>query len=58
MTVTPDLNFEVSRRIKEEFDNGWDYYALHGQLISVPRVAAQRPDPDALSWHNENCFRG
>ncbi|MEX1152958.1 HNH endonuclease, partial [Parvibaculum sp.] len=58
VTVTPDLDFEVSRRIKEEFDNGRHYYALHGQKISPPQDAAQRPDPAALSWHNEHCFRG
>ena len=33
VTVTPDLRFEVSRRIKEEFDNGRHYYALHGHKI-------------------------
>jgi HNH endonuclease len=27
VTVTPDYHFEVSRRIKEEFENGRDYYA-------------------------------
>ena len=58
VTVTPDLHFEVSRRIKEEFENGRHYYALHGQRISAPQDASQRPDPDALTWHNENCFRG
>jgi putative restriction endonuclease len=58
VTVTPDLHFEVSRRIKEEFDNGRHYYALHGQPINVPKEAGQRPDPAALSWHNEHCFRG
>ncbi len=31
VTVTPELRFEVSRRIKEEFENGRDYYALHGR---------------------------
>jgi putative restriction endonuclease len=31
VTVTPQLRFEVSRRIKEEFENGRDYYALHGR---------------------------
>jgi putative restriction endonuclease len=30
VTVTPKMRFEVSRRIKEEFENGHDYYALHG----------------------------
>ena len=58
VTVTPDLDFEVSRRIKEEFENGRHYYALHGQRISAPQDASQRPDPDALTWHNEHCVRG
>ncbi len=58
VTVTPDLNFEVSRRIREEFDNGRHYYALHGKQIEPPKEIDQRPDPRALAWHNENCFRG
>jgi putative restriction endonuclease len=58
VTITPGLNFEVSRRIKDEFDNGKHYYALHGQRIIVPENAIQRPDPTALTWHNEHCFRG
>ena len=58
VTVTPDRRFEVSGRIREEFDNGRHYYALHGQPISVPDTAILGPDPAALTWHNENCFRG
>ena len=58
VTVTPDLNFEVSRRIREEFDNGKHYYALHGLRIAVPERQDERPDPGALAWHNEHCFRG
>lgn len=57
VTVTPDLRFEVSGRIKEEFDNGRHYYALHGQTISSPQSISQHPDPYALTWHNEHCFR-
>jgi putative restriction endonuclease len=57
VTVTPDHRFEVSRRIREEFDNGRHYYALHGHRISAPDAASQGPDPAALAWHNENCFR-
>ena len=49
VTVTPDLHFEVSRRIREEFDNGRHYYALHGQRITVPDLASQRPDSGALA---------
>jgi putative restriction endonuclease len=58
VTVTPDLHFEVSRRIREEFDNGRHYYDLHGQSINTPTAAAYRPSVTALTWHNENCFRG
>lgn len=57
VTVTPDLKFEVSPRIKEEFENGKHYYALHGAPINVPKIAGQRPDHVALSWHNEKCYR-
>ena len=56
VTVTPDLHFEVSRSIKEEFENGRDYYALHGKRVSAPKDHAMRPDPQKLRWHNENCF--
>ncbi|MHB1765794.1 MAG: HNH endonuclease [Gammaproteobacteria bacterium] len=58
VTVTPDLRFEVSRHIREEFENGHDYYALHGRNIRTPKRIRERPDPHALTWHNENCFRG
>jgi putative restriction endonuclease len=58
VTVTPNFHFEVSRRIREEFENGRHYYALHGERIRTPQEAVQRPDLAALSWHNEHCFRG
>jgi putative restriction endonuclease len=49
-------HFEVSRRIKEEFENGRDYYALHGSEIRLPRKAADRPAAAALFWHNEERY--
>ena len=58
VTVTPNLKFEVSRRIREEFENGRHYYELNGQQIIVPDNKSQRPDPGALNWHNEHCFKG
>jgi putative restriction endonuclease len=58
VTVTPELRFEVSRRIKEEFDNGRHYYELHGKPIFAPENIARRPDAEALRWHNEQAFRG
>jgi putative restriction endonuclease len=58
VTVTPDHHFLVSRRIKEEFENGRDYYALDGSLIRLPQNPLERPDAGALSWHNEVRFQG
>ncbi len=58
VTVTPDLNFEVSRRIREEYENGRHYYALHGKRIHAPESLVERPNPVALTWHNEHCFKG
>jgi putative restriction endonuclease len=58
VTVTPELHFEVSRRIKEEFENGRHYYELHGKPIRPPDDALRRPDPEALRWHNEHAYRG
>jgi putative restriction endonuclease len=58
VTVTPDLHFEVSRKIKEEFDNWRHYYELHGKPIYVPTDALRRPDPEALRWHNLHAYQG
>ena len=57
VTVSPDLRFEVSGRIRDEFENGRDYYALQGRRIFVPGSIETRPDPAVLDWHNQNCFR-
>ena len=58
VTVTPSLNFAVSRRIREEFENGHEYYDYDRSEILVPKEPEHRPDPDALMWHNENVFKG
>ena len=56
VTITPQLKFEVSTRIKEEFENGRHYYELHGHAIAVPDNPTFAPDVSALSWHNEWRF--
>lgn len=58
LTVTPDLHVEVSKRIRAEFSNGRQYYAMDGQQISVPASPYARPAPAFLRWHNEQVFRG
>ena len=61
VTITPDLHFEVSRRIKQEFEDGRQYYELHGREIALPddrTIWGSRPDRAALEWHNGNRFLG
>ena len=58
VTVDSDSSFVVSRRIREEFENGRDYYALHGRTIAPPVSEAAKPDPAMLEWHNEHRFKG
>jgi putative restriction endonuclease len=60
ITVTPDrLEVEVSKRIREEWENGRDYYRFQGaKLPFAPRAAADCPASEFLRWHNENRYRG
>jgi len=58
VTITPDYRFDVSKRIKEEFENGRDYYVLKNRLVRIPDSSDSRPDPLALDWHNNERFLG
>ena len=58
VTVTPDLRFEVSRKIREQFENGRNYYSLHGSKVYVPEKPLPTPEAEILEWHNENRFQG
>jgi putative restriction endonuclease len=58
VTVTPTLTLEVSPRLKEESENGREYYAHHGkELRCRPADAANFPSREFLQWHNENTFK-
>lgn len=59
LTVTPGYRVEVSRRIKEDYENGRDYYARQGQpLVTLPADSRDRPANSLLRWHNENVYLG
>jgi len=58
VTINPDMKFEVSRKIREEFENGIDYYRLHGAEIRVPDDPLNRPDREYLEWHNTKKYNG
>ncbi len=59
ITVTKDLKVEVSKRIKEEFENGREYYKFHGSgLYNLPQREQDNPGRDFIEWHNERVYRG
>jgi putative restriction endonuclease len=58
ITVTPQHRIEVSRRIKEEFANGHEYYSSHGKAIHLPDASELRPSASFLEWHNQNVYLG
>ncbi|MFH1277039.1 MAG: HNH endonuclease [Candidatus Eisenbacteria bacterium] len=57
VSVTPDLRFHVSNRLREEWKNGATYYPFEGRLIHVPTQPELKPDSRLLEWHYEEVFR-
>jgi putative restriction endonuclease len=50
------LKVIVSQRIRHEFENGRDYYVLHGRTIRLPRETTSLPSREYLTFHN-SLFR-
>lgn len=58
ITITKDYKVEVSKRIREEFQNGKEYYQYHGKgLIHLPERSIDKPNERFIEWHNSN-FKG
>jgi len=59
ITITPDHKVEVSKRIKEEFENGREYYRFHGStLLLTPTKTLDKPGEKYIDWHNQNIYKG
>lgn len=59
LTITSDYKVEVSKRIKEEFENGKEYYRFHGgDLYNLPNDLMNKPAKEFMDWHNENVYKG
>jgi putative restriction endonuclease len=58
VTVTPDYEFRVSKRLRNDWQNGRVYYALDGQPIHLPAANAARPSRRDLAWHADTVFLG
>ena len=56
VTVTPDYEFRVSRRLREDYDNGKVYYQHDGQTIWTPGAPYPKPDPERLELHATKRF--
>jgi putative restriction endonuclease len=58
VTIDPDEHrIVVSKRIREEFENGRDYYQLNGRVIAKPTDSLAFPSAESLRFHAENVFR-
>jgi putative restriction endonuclease len=57
VTVTPNHLLRVSRRIREEYENGRDYYALEGAQLRLPLPPNPPPSREFLEWHGDVVFR-
>jgi putative restriction endonuclease len=58
ITVTPDRTVRVSRKLRDDFDNGEPYYPYDGRPVQVPRSAEEQPAREFLEWHAMTVFRG
>lgn len=58
LTIDPDdRRVVVSGRIREEFENGRHYYALHGNPTAQPDNPKEAPAKENLLFHAQNIFR-
>lgn len=57
VTLSEDMRVVVSKRIRENLENGKEYYKYDGKRVeNLPDSPAERPSPDLLKWHRENRF--
>lgn len=58
VTITPDYQFRASRRLRIEFQNGEDYFAMEGRDLWLPSRPEDRPGAEFLEWHSSEVFLG
>jgi putative restriction endonuclease len=55
--VDPRYRLLVSRRLREDFENGDQFYARAGQIIDLPEHRVDRPQREFLEWHLGEVFQ-
>jgi putative restriction endonuclease len=59
ISVDPDeMKIKVSRKIREEYENGRDYYRYDNQPVRPPDDLSAFPSIEKLRYHFEKEFRG
>jgi putative restriction endonuclease len=58
VTITPEHRFEVSDRLRKDWENGRAYYEMRDRPVHIPTERELQPDPALLQWHNEHVFLG
>jgi putative restriction endonuclease len=58
LSVTPQYELRVSRKLRDDFDNGEYYFRMNQSPIWIPDRAGDRPGREFLEWHGEVVFRG
>jgi putative restriction endonuclease len=57
-TFDEKYRFVVSEKVRDIFNNGNEYRRLHGKSLRLPASASNRPDKEALRWHNDHRYLG
>lgn len=47
----------MSRRLRDEFSNGEQLYAMANKPIAVPARRVDRPNRELLEWHLDVIFK-
>ncbi len=57
LAVDPRFRLVVSPRLREEFQNGEEFYARAGESIALPDHRRDRPNAEFLEWHLDEVFQ-
>ncbi len=58
VSVTPDMKFQVSRRLRDDFANGKTYYDMRDRVLRETKSKTDRPNKVMLEWHYDSKFLG